>query len=171
MLKVKFPRWSQFNDAYLEKQSNSWLGGHWILLERVYQLDQEKIENPIDGYSFLVPDRNTRRIVEARKLVNDQPEIERYKSLHAMGKAWPEITQSLKSAGIVQNEIYLVDNKSFEFYETTLDFDWSTSWENAESLPKSSECGDLVGPIDVPYVDQEGNFLENQIKRLLMVWK
>ena len=43
--------------------------------------------------------------------------IEEYKEYHAKGNAWPEITKSIKVAGIVDMEIYLVGNRLFMIME------------------------------------------------------
>ena len=46
--------------------------------------------------------------------LKDNPElIERYKAYHAPGNAWPEITKSIKDAGIVDMLIYLTGNRMF----------------------------------------------------------
>ena len=160
--------WNKNDAKYLLPQQKSSLNGYWKLLERVYQLDQSKEEKAVEGYEIRPMDQKTKRIVEARQLVKDQKEVKRYQSLHALGKAWPEITESLKSAGILQNEIYLLGNETFEFYEVSEDFDWAKSWEVAESNPKSEEWGKLVGPVDVPYKDDLGIPLENQIMTIVL---
>ncbi|MGQ7946601.1 L-rhamnose mutarotase [Flavobacterium sp. WC2509] len=60
---------------------------------------------------------NTNRICCACDLVNEPQLIEEYKAYHAQGKAWPEITESIKSAGILDMEIYLVENHLFMIME------------------------------------------------------
>lgn len=46
--------------------------------------------------------------------LKDDPElIEEYKQYHAPGKGWPEITKSIKDAGILDMEIYLIGHRLF----------------------------------------------------------
>ncbi len=144
----------------------------WALVDRVYKLGQKKEYRKEDGYVQKPLKVPTRRLVEARELVEDPAEVARYKSLHAMGKAWPEITQGLKDIGIVDNEIYCVGNRTFEFYEVAKEFDWEKSWEALESKPVSQKWGALVGPIDRPFTDKDGKPLPNQImKRIFKLGK
>lgn len=60
---------------------------------------------------------NTNRICFACDLVNEPQLIEQYKAYHAQGKAWPEITESIRAAGILDMEIYLVENHLFMIME------------------------------------------------------
>lgn len=46
-------------------------------------------------------------------LKDEKSLIEEYKRYHASGNAWPEITASIKSAGIVDMQIYLTGNRLF----------------------------------------------------------
>ncbi len=130
----------------------------WFLLERVYEIDQDQIaNNKLDGYEKRVLSQPTRRIIESRELVQDPKEIQRYKDLHAMGVAWPEITHGLKEIGIVDLEIYCVENRTFEFYQVSDEFDWDSSWDVIDIRPIFQKWGKIVGPIDVPYTDKQGN--------------
>ena len=55
--------------------------------------------------------------------LKDDPElIKKYCDYHAEGKAWPEITASIKDSGILDMEIYLTGNRLFMIMETTADF-------------------------------------------------
>lgn len=56
---------------------------------------------------------NGRRYCMALDLKDDPALIEEYKQYHAPGNAWPEITDSIKSAGIVDMQIYLIRNRLF----------------------------------------------------------
>lgn len=63
------------------------------------------------------------RFCLALDLKNDPALISRYKSYHAPGNAWPEITKSIKDAGIVDMEIYLTGNRLFMIMEVDETFD------------------------------------------------
>ena len=50
--------------------------------------------------------------------LKDNPElIKLYKEYHASDNAWPEITESIKDAGITDMEIYLIGNRLFMMME------------------------------------------------------
>lgn len=61
-----------------------------------------------------------KRFCLALDLKNDPSLIEAYEAYHE--KIWPEIEVSIKSAGILNMEIYRVDNRLFMIMETTPDF-------------------------------------------------
>ena len=66
---------------------------------------------------------NTQRFCLALDLKDDPKLIEAYKAYHAPGKAWPEITQSIQGAGIVDMEIFLTGNRLFMIMEVDETFD------------------------------------------------
>ena len=64
-----------------------------------------------------------RRICLALDLKNDPELIAAYKQHHAPGSVWPEITQSIRDAGIVAMDIYLSGNRLFMIMEVDETFD------------------------------------------------
>jgi len=60
----------------------------------------------------------TKRYCYACDLKDNPKLIEEYKAFHAQGKVWPEITKSIKDAGIVDMQIYLTGNRMFMIVET-----------------------------------------------------
>jgi len=61
--------------------------------------------------------KTTRRFCYACDLVKDSNLIAQYREYHSVGKVWPEITESIKATGIVDMEIYLVENRLFMIVE------------------------------------------------------
>ncbi|EIJ40761.1 hypothetical protein JoomaDRAFT_3831 [Galbibacter orientalis DSM 19592] len=57
-------------------------------------------------------------------LKDDNILIEKYKEYHAAGNAWPEITASIKDAGVLDMEIYLTGNRLFMIMEVNETFDF-----------------------------------------------
>ena len=56
--------------------------------------------------------------------LKDNPElIAEYKKYHVEGNAWPEITKSIKDAGIIDMQIYLTGNRMFMIMEVDASFD------------------------------------------------
>jgi L-rhamnose mutarotase len=58
-----------------------------------------------------------RRLCFACDLKEDPNLIKLYRSYHAPGNAWREITESIRDAGIVDMEIYLIGNRMFMIME------------------------------------------------------
>ena len=65
----------------------------------------------------------TKRFCYSCDLKDDNKLIEEYKEHHAKGNAWPEITKSIKEAGIIDMEIYLIGNRLFMIMEVDETFD------------------------------------------------
>ena len=77
-------------------------------------------------------------------LKNDPELIERYKEYHAPGNAWPEITESIKSAGIEQMEIFLAGNRLFMVMTTSDDYDPAAKAAADAANPKVREWEALM---------------------------
>ncbi|MFS4466677.1 L-rhamnose mutarotase [Maribacter sp. 2210JD10-5] len=65
----------------------------------------------------------TKRYCLSCDLKDDPKLIAEYKEYHAAGNAWPEITKSIKDAGIVDMQIYLTGNRMFMIMEVDETFD------------------------------------------------
>ncbi|MFY0712503.1 L-rhamnose mutarotase [Seonamhaeicola sp. NFXS20] len=70
--------------------------------------------------------------------------IEEYKAYHVKGKVWPEITKSIKDAGIVDMQIYLIGNRMFMIMEVDETFDPVKKAEMDASNPKVQEWERLM---------------------------
>ena len=72
--------------------------------------------------------------------LKDNPDlIKLYKEYHAPGNAWPEITKSIKDAGITDMEIYLVGNRMFMIMEVDETYDPARKAAMDAANPKVQE--------------------------------
>lgn len=77
--------------------------------------------------------------------LKDDPElIEKYKEVHGIKKAWPEITLGMKEVGIIDMEIYIHGNILFMIMDTVADFDHEKAMRNLASKPRQDEWEDYV---------------------------
>ncbi len=77
--------------------------------------------------------------------LKDNPElISEYKRYHATGNTWPEITQSIKDAGILDMEIYLTGNRLFMIMEVDETFDFLRKARMDTDNPKVQEWEELM---------------------------
>jgi L-rhamnose mutarotase len=93
---------------------------------------------------------NTRRICLALDLRNDPDLIAEYERHHEPQNAWPEITQSIRDAGIEEMEIYRVDNRLFIIMEVDEDFDPVAKAAADAGNPKVQEWEDLMWKFQQP---------------------
>ncbi|TRX57630.1 L-rhamnose mutarotase [Fulvivirga sp. M361] len=76
--------------------------------------------------------------------------IEQYKSYHAKGQAWTEITESIKKTGILDMEIYLTGNRLFMVMEVEDWFDFQRKAEYDAQDSKVQEWEKLMGQFQQP---------------------
>lgn len=86
----------------------------------------------------------TKRYCYSCDLKNDSKLIEEYKAYHAKGKAWPEITKSIKDAGIVDMQIYLTGNRMFMIMEVDATFNAKKKAEMDANNSKVQEWENLM---------------------------
>lgn len=91
-----------------------------------------------------------RRYCLAAELKDDPLLIEEYKRYHAPGQAWPEITDSIKSAGIEELEIFIVGNRLFMIMEVNDHFDFEEKAIADEESAKVQEWEALMWKYQVP---------------------
>jgi len=83
--------------------------------------------------------------------LKDDPElIAEYKQYHAQGKAWPEITQSIRNAGIEDMEIYLLGTRMFMIMEVNQHFSFTAKSQADQLNPKVQEWEKLMWKFQKP---------------------
>ncbi|WP_298552323.1 L-rhamnose mutarotase [uncultured Parabacteroides sp.] len=91
------------------------------------------------GYKMKEYGVPTKRYCQTLDLKDDPELIAEYRKRHTEDEAWPEILQGLRSVGILEMEIYILDNRLFMIVETPLDFDWDEAFERLAALPRQEE--------------------------------
>lgn len=87
---------------------------------------------------------NSRRICLACDLKPDDKLIAQYIEHHKPENNWPEINQSIRDAGIVDMEIYLIGNRLFMIMEVNDHFDPEKKQKMDEDNPKVQEWENLM---------------------------
>jgi L-rhamnose mutarotase len=77
-------------------------------------------------------------------LKNDPQLIAEYKRYHAPGNAWPEITKSIRDAGIEEMEIYLLGTRMFMIMEVNERFSFEAKARADRVNPKVQEWEKLM---------------------------
>jgi L-rhamnose mutarotase len=86
----------------------------------------------------------TQRYCFSCDLKDDPKLIAAYKEHHAPGNAWPEITKSIKDAGIVDMQIFLTGNRMFMIMEVDDSFDPAKKAKMDANNPKVQEWEKLM---------------------------
>lgn len=85
----------------------------------------------------------TKRYCQTLDLKDDPELISEYRKRHTENEAWPEILQGIRSVGILEMEIYILDNRLFMIVETPFDFDWDEAFARLATLPRQEEWGNV----------------------------
>jgi len=85
-----------------------------------------------------------KRYCKSLELKDDPELIAEYKKYHAMGAAWPEITEGMKQVGIIDMEIYISGNILFMIMDTVPDFDHDEAMKKLSTLPRQAEWEALM---------------------------
>ena len=67
-----------------------------------------------------------KRLCFTCNLQDDPQLIAQYKAHHQSDRVWPEITKSIRDAGVLKMEIYHVDKRLFMIMDVEEDFDLET---------------------------------------------
>ena len=89
-----------------------------------------------------------RRFCLTLDLKDDPALIAEYKRYHE--KVWPEITKSLKDAGVVDMEIYLLGTRMFMIMEVGSEFSFAKKAKMDLANPKVREWEELMGRFQNP---------------------
>jgi len=90
----------------------------------------------------------TKRYCLTLDLKNDPKLIAEYKHHHE--KIWPEITKSIKDAGIVDLEIYLLGTRMFMVMEVNEQFSFEAKEKSDGENPKVREWEELMWKFQQP---------------------
>ncbi len=98
----------------------------------------------------------TRRFCLALDLKDDPDLIREYERYHEPENAWPEITQSIREAGIEEMQIYRVENRLFMIMDVNDSFSASRKAESDATNPKVQEWENLMLRFQQPLASAGG---------------
>lgn len=102
------------------------------------------MKSSTNGYNRKEYPFPVKRYCQMLDLVNDKELIGKYRELHSEESHWKEIRDGIKAVGILEMEIYIVDNHLFMIVETPVDFDWDQAMAKLATLPRQDEWEDTV---------------------------
>lgn len=97
-----------------------------------------------EGYRVQEYHGPVKRYCQTLDLKEEPQLIATYRRLHSEEKAWREILDGIREVGILEMEIYILDNRLFMIVETPLDFDWESAMKRLDTLPRQKEWEECV---------------------------
>lgn len=93
-----------------------------------------------EGFEIKKYDVPVKRYCRTMKLhEGDRKFIDDYRHAHSEGVIWQEIIDGIRQVGILEMEIYILDNRLFMIVETPLDFNWDEAMARLATLPRQQE--------------------------------
>lgn len=89
----------------------------------------------------------TKRFCQFLKLSPDT--LEQYKYWHNSHNIWKEIPLGIRKAGILDMEIYMINDIAFMLLETAPDFDWDASFGKLATYERQSEWEEFVSQFQI----------------------
>lgn len=91
------------------------------------------------GYPVAAQAIPTKRYCQTLDLREDAELIAAYKKLHTKEGIWPETLEAIKTSGILEMEIYLLDNRLFMIIEMPANLEWDEVMQKMANMPKQKE--------------------------------
>ncbi len=91
--------------------------------------------NEIEGYKQKIHSVPTKRYCQTLELKDNPELIREYIKRHDQIHHWPEIREEIRSIGILEMEIYLLETTLFMVVETPMDFEWEEAFRKLSEKP------------------------------------
>jgi len=102
-----------------------------------------------EGYTTRKFDFPTKHYCQTLDLKDDPQLIKLYKKYHSEEESWPEIREGIRSVGILEMEIYLINTRLFMIVETPLDFEWEEAFKRLANMPRQAEWEECMAVFQV----------------------
>lgn len=107
-----------------------------------------------------------KRYVKVLSLADDEALIAEYKVAHAVGAAWPEITQGMIDVGILDMEIYIDGTRLIMIMDTVPAFDHEKDMEILASKPRQSEWEKAMSQFQISSADASADSKWKMVERI-----
>lgn len=102
------------------------------------------MENLKDGNQVKQFSHPVKRYCQTLKLNNNPDLIEEYKFWHRTENRWPEIPKGIKEVGILDMELYIIENELFMIIETSLEFEWDSAFAKLAKLDRQAKWEEFM---------------------------
>ena len=97
------------------------------------------MENLKEGYPVRKFQGATKRFCQTLDLRNDPELISEYRRLHSREGIWQETLDAIRSAGVLEMEIYILGTRLFMICELPAELAWDDVMNRMASMPRQAE--------------------------------
>ena len=123
------------------------------------------------GYSSKQYTQPTKRYVQTMDLNDDTELIRRYREAHDKEHFWREIGEGIKQVGILEMEIYILNNRLVMIVDTPADFDWDKAMAKLATLPHQAEWEQYVSAFQQCAANATSDEKWNMMKRMFYLYE
>lgn len=93
----------------------------------------------MEGYSQTLTGGKTKRYVQFLEITYDPELMAKYRYWHSEPHHWKEIREGIKAVGILEMELYMLDNRLVMIVDAPADFNWQEAMDKLATLPRQAE--------------------------------
>ena len=93
----------------------------------------------MDGYIQKLSGGKIKRYVQFLRIEDDPELMAQYRYWHSEEHHWKEIRDGIREVGILEMEIYMLDNQLVMIVDAPADFDWQEAMDRLATLPRQAE--------------------------------
>ena len=123
------------------------------------------------GYSSKQYTQPTKRYVQTMDLNDDTELIRRYREAHDKEHFWREIGEGIKQVGILEMEIYILNNRLVMIVDTPADFDWDKAMAKLATLPRQAEWEQYVSAFQQWAANATSDEKWNMMERMFYLYE
>ena len=113
----------------------------------------------------------TKRYVQTLDLKDDPAMIEAYRRCHSAEHHWKEIREGIKAVGILEMEIYILNNRLVMIVDTPADFDWDKAMAKLATLPRQAEWEQYVSAFQQCAANATSDEKWNMMERMFYLYE
>lgn len=127
--------------------------------------------NEIKGYKQKKYSIPTKRYCQTLELKDNQELIQEYIKRHDQNHHWLEVREEIRSVGILEMEIYLLETTLFMIVETPLDFDWTEAFKKLAEKPNQVKWEEYMSLFQQVKAGQSSDEKWRQMKRIFYLYE
>ena len=93
----------------------------------------------MEGYIQKQHQCRTKRFVQTLTLRSDEEARREYIKWHSQEYNWKEVREGIREVGILEMEIYILDNTLVMIVDAPADFNWDEAMAKLATLPRQAE--------------------------------
>lgn len=124
----------------------------------------------MEGYIQTISNGTIKRYVQFLEINNDPELIAQYRYWHSEEHHWQEIREGIKAVGILEMEIYMLDNRLVMIVDAPADFDWQEAMNRLATLPRQAEWEAFVARFQGCRADARSDEKWQPMERMFRLW-